>query len=99
MASAWWDPVRTETRGARASIPSPAPQDPVPRIMKRPLLLSGFMATGKSTVGRRLAEREGVPFLDLDALVIERSGRSVVQLFAERGEAGFRALEREALLD
>lgn len=65
--------------------------------MKRPLLLTGFMATGKSTVGRRIAERTGRPFFDTDELIQERSGSTVVQLFAERGEAGFRALEREIL--
>jgi len=67
--------------------------------MKRPLLLTGFMATGKSTVGRRVAELAQAPFVDLDALIEERSGRTVAQLFAERGEPGFRALEREVLLD
>jgi len=65
--------------------------------MKRSLLLTGFMATGKSTVGRRVAALAGVPFVDLDELIEEKSGRTVAQLFSERGEAGFRALERAAL--
>ena len=67
-------------------------------LMKRPLLLTGFMATGKSTVGREVATQAGVPFFDLDELVELESGLSVRQLFAERGEPAFRALERRVLL-
>lgn len=55
------------------------------------------MATGKSTAGRLVAQREGVPFVDLDALVEQRAGSSVARIFHERGEAAFRALEREEL--
>jgi shikimate kinase/3-dehydroquinate synthase len=65
--------------------------------MQRPLFLTGFMATGKSSVGRRVAERAGAAFVDLDEVVEARSGCSVRQLFAERGESVFRLLEREAL--
>ncbi|MBS2015523.1 MAG: 3-dehydroquinate synthase [Deltaproteobacteria bacterium] len=63
--------------------------------LRRPLFLSGFMATGKTTIGRLVANRLGVPFLDTDALLAEETGRSVAELFAE-GEARFR--EREAEL-
>jgi shikimate kinase / 3-dehydroquinate synthase len=55
------------------------------------------MATGKSSVGRRIAERSGHPFIDLDAEVERQGGASVSELFARLGEAGFRALERSAL--
>lgn len=65
--------------------------------MRRPLYLGGFMATGKSTVGRLVAESEGVPFVDLDALVEQRAGTSVARIFHERGEAAFRELERDEL--
>ena len=67
--------------------------------MRRFLLvgLTGGIATGKSTVGRQIATQVGVPFVDLDQAIEDRTGRSVSQLFVERGEAGFRALEREAL--
>ena len=65
--------------------------------MKRPLLLNGFMATGKSTVGRLVAARAGVPFVDLDARIEEQAGLSVARIFSERGEPAFRALEREEL--
>ncbi|UQA61485.1 3-dehydroquinate synthase [Polyangium aurulentum] len=62
-----------------------------------PLLLSGFMGAGKSTVGRLVASLANIPFVDLDAAIEEASGRSIASLFAESGEAAFRALESEAL--
>jgi len=66
--------------------------------MRRPLIVSGFMATGKSSVGRRIAERSGRPFIDLDGEIERQGGASISELFTTRGEAGFRALERSALL-
>jgi shikimate kinase/3-dehydroquinate synthase len=65
--------------------------------MQRPLLLSGFMATGKSTVGRLLAERVGRPFVDLDARLEARLGQKIPEFFAQRGESAFRAEERSEL--
>ncbi|WP_437933449.1 3-dehydroquinate synthase [Sorangium sp. So ce341] len=62
-----------------------------------PLLLTGFMGTGKSTVGRIAAARAGLPFIDLDDAIAAEAGESVPSLFAARGEAGFRALEAAAL--
>lgn len=62
----------------------------------RPLILSGFMATGKSTIGAMVAARMGVPFIDTDALLAEQTGKSTGELFAAEGEARFR--EREANL-
>jgi shikimate kinase/3-dehydroquinate synthase len=59
----------------------------------RPVVLSGFMATGKSTVGPRLAARLGVPFLDTDAELERTTGRSVPDLWRDEGEAAFRARE------
>ena len=66
-------------------------------MMDRPLLLSGFMATGKSTVGQRVAELAGRPFIDLDARIERRAGQSVADIFRTQGESTFRALEREEL--
>jgi len=65
--------------------------------LSRPLLVSGFMATGKSTVGPLVAALAGVPFLDLDAAIEAAAGRTVAEVFAESGEAAFRALEAEVL--
>ena len=61
------------------------------------VVLVGFMGAGKTTVGSLLAARLGVPFRDLDALVEERSGLTVRELFERAGEPEFRRLEREAL--
>jgi len=67
----------------------------------RHLVLVGMMGVGKSVVGRRLAARLSRPFVDTDCLVEQRVGRTVPEIFAEPGEAAFRALEattiREAL--
>lgn len=57
-------------------------------------MLTGFMGTGKSTVGRRLAERLGHEFVDTDELIEARHG-PVPQIFTEHGEARFREIERE----
>jgi shikimate kinase len=63
----------------------------------RAIVLMGFMGTGKSEVGRRLARRLGRAFVDTDALVAERAGKPVPAIFADDGEAAFRVLEREAI--
>lgn len=64
---------------------------------ERPIVLIGFMATGKTTVGRLLAEQLGRRFLDLDAAIAEEAGGTVAEIFAREGEAGFRRRERQAL--
>jgi shikimate kinase/3-dehydroquinate synthase len=67
----------------------------------RNVVLSGFMATGKSTVGPRLAARLGVPFVDTDEAITRACGRSIADLWRSEGEAAFRAREAalvEALL-
>ena len=65
-------------------------------MSSRPIvILCGFMATGKTTVGRALAEMLDVPFVDTDALVEARAGASVADIFARDGEARFRDLEAE----
>lgn len=65
--------------------------------MQRPLLLTGFMATGKTTVARRVAEATGRPWVDLDQRVEERAGKTIAALFADEGESAFRARERAEL--
>ena len=65
--------------------------------MRRPLLLNGFMASGKSTLGRLVAERAGREFIDLDEQIERNAGQRVSEIFAQRGEPAFRQLEREAL--
>lgn len=58
------------------------------------VVLTGFMGTGKTTVGRLLAQRLGYEHVDTDLVIEERHG-SIPEIFAEQGEAGFRAIERE----
>jgi len=65
--------------------------------MQRPLILNGFMATGKSTVGALVAQASGRPFIDLDRAIEAEAGASIESLFATRGESVFRALERTCL--
>ena len=60
---------------------------------KRNIILGGFMATGKSSVGRRLAIVLGYDFLDLDTLIAAEEGMPISQIFTTRGEGAFRALE------
>ncbi len=60
---------------------------------KRNIILGGFMATGKSSVGRRLAIVLGYDFLDLDTLIAAEEGMPISQIFSTRGESAFRALE------
>lgn len=61
------------------------------------IVLIGFMGAGKSTVGRLLAERIGLKFVDTDDLVERADGRSVKTIFEADGEGRFRALERDAV--
>lgn len=61
------------------------------------IYLTGFMGCGKTTVGRRLAQRLGVPFVDLDLEVERRAGMTVREMFEQQGEPAFRSLEAEAL--
>jgi len=53
------------------------------------------MGTGKTTVGKMIAEKTGMPLLDMDSLIVERAGKSINEIFAEDGEPHFRVLERE----
>lgn len=63
------------------------------------LYLIGPPGSGKSTVGRIVAERLGVPFVDLDAEIEREEGRPVARIFAEDGEERFRQLEAEKLAE
>ncbi len=56
----------------------------------------GFMGVGKSSVGRRVAEALGMEFADLDETIVADAGMEIPSIFRERGEKGFRELEKEA---
>ena len=66
---------------------------------KENIVLTGMPGSGKSTVGKALAELLGRPFVDTDAVIVERAGKPITEIFAELGEAGFRDLETQAVKD
>jgi shikimate kinase len=61
------------------------------------VVLIGFMGTGKSTIGRRLADRAGLPFEDTDDLIVGRAGLPIPEIFRLHGETAFRDVEHEVL--
>lgn len=61
------------------------------------VVIVGAPGAGKSSVGRRVAERLGLPFADSDALVEQRAGKSVSDIFVDDGEPTFRELERDEI--
>jgi shikimate kinase len=65
-------------------------------VERATLWLVGMMGAGKTTVGRLVAERCGVGFVDLDDLIVAAAGRTIPEIFAADGERGFRDLEAEA---
>jgi len=66
--------------------------------MPRSVVLIGFMAAGKTAVGRALASRLKFEFCDTDDMVTAAAGRTVEEIFAAEGEQGFRSLERAAVI-
>lgn len=62
-------------------------------------VLVGFMGAGKSTVGRLLADRLGVDFVDTDTEIVRRTGRSIPEIFVADGNSGFRKIERNVVAD
>jgi shikimate kinase len=64
---------------------------------ERPIVLVGMMGAGKTTVGRRLAERLQLPFVDVDVEVERAAGLTVEEIFERHGEGAFREREREAV--
>lgn len=65
----------------------------------RNIYLIGFMGTGKTTVGRILAARLGLRFVDMDDWIVERAGKPIPRIFSEDGEPQFRTLERAVAQD
>jgi len=64
--------------------------------MKSNIALVGFMGTGKTDVGRLLAEKLGKDFIELDELIEQRAGKAIPEIFQQDGEIAFRELEIEA---
>ncbi len=64
-----------------------------------PPVLIGYRGSGKTTIGRLLADASGVPLLDTDQLVIDAAGKSIADIFQDEGEPHFRALEEQAVAE
>ena len=64
--------------------------------MKGNVALVGFMGSGKTAVGRLLAEKLGREFIELDALIEEKAGKTIPEIFAQEGEIVFREREIDA---
>jgi shikimate kinase len=67
--------------------------------LERNIVLIGFMGTGKTTVGKQLAQRMKLTFVDMDDCIVERAGKSIPDIFADDGEPAFRQLERDVASD
>lgn len=67
--------------------------------MKQHIFFTGFMASGKSRTGRALAERLNRPFIDTDAVIVERAGKSISEIFEQDGEAKFREMESSLIAE
>lgn len=65
--------------------------------MKTPIFLCGMPGSGKSTVGKKLAARLGIRFIDLDTAIEEQTGKSPAAWIVEEGEQAFRTIESEVL--
>lgn len=87
--------------GARMDVPESDPASGPPasteRLLDRTLVLIGLMGAGKSSIGRRLAQRLGVDFVDADTEIETAAGRSIPEIFEDLGEAAFRDGERRVI--
>jgi shikimate kinase len=63
------------------------------------IVLVGFMGAGKTTIGRLLGAKLGVPFTDSDHVIEDRAGKPIPRVFADDGEPAFRQLEHEVIVD
>ncbi len=75
---------------------SPAPTHPID-TKGYPIILIGLMGCGKTTVGKALSKRTGMPLLDTDSIIEEQVGKSIPDIFRDHGEPHFRTLETALL--
>jgi len=79
-----------------ASVPATA-MAILPLLGRRSIVLVGMMGVGKSSIGRRLGTRLGIPFVDADAEIEKAAGMSIADIFARHGEADFRGGEARVI--
>lgn len=78
------------------------PEDPAPvegPASGAPIVFVGVPGSGKSTIGRRVAAEIGVAFIDVDELIVQRTGKQIGDIFSEDGEPRFRELEQEITVE
>lgn len=75
----------------------PLPATRRPPVLDRPVVLVGMMGVGKTTVGRRLAQRLHVDFADADQAIVDAAGMAITEIFARFGEGYFRDGERRVI--
>jgi shikimate kinase len=63
------------------------------------IVLTGFMGTGKTAVGRHLAAELHIPFIDVDSTISKKAGKSIQDIFASEGEPAFRSLESDVIAE
>jgi shikimate kinase len=83
--------------GAVQKIAANADADVARALGRRSVVLVGMMAAGKTSVGRRLAARLGIPFTDADAEIESAAGMTIAEIFAQHGESYFRAGEARVI--
>ncbi len=94
------DVAESPDSGSASATPAfPRPDAAVQRdpVLPRTLVLIGLMGAGKSSIGRRLAHRLGVDFVDADSEIETAAGRTIPEIFEELGEATFRDGERRVI--
>ena len=82
---------------AQKSASNGAPAAIVSRLGDRSIVLIGMMGVGKSSIGRRLGARLGIPFIDADAEIEKAAGMSIADIFARHGEVAFRSGEARVI--
>lgn len=68
-------------------------------VVMKNLVLVGFMGSGKTSAGQLAAQRLGLQFVDMDAVIEQRTRQTVSQIFETQGEPAFRKIEREVVID
>ena len=84
------------------SSPAPVPQPPVATqvrdaLGRRSIVMIGLMGCGKTSVGRRIAQQLGLPFVDADEAIEQAAGKTIKEIFDDHGEAYFRDGERRVI--
>jgi shikimate kinase len=91
------DPKIPDGGGSRDGCGDALPADRLVLAARRPITLIGLMGAGKSSIGKRLADRLALPFVDADDEIVQAAGLSIPEIFERFGEAHFRDGERRVI--